>query len=217
VRRQVSPGEGRVLDVQQWGAAPPLMTYTTQRGGVHGMDLRMERDAWVVPAPPRLGVLQQARRGLVPTVGVPIGSIWLRVLTGCRAAASRMQRRLPADSKSGLPRQMYTAAGGDSHRWGAGHALDRRAWGSRHRHRHIAGALPPRTGAASRIGRLHPRQPLRGAKNSPPHAHTVRLLPKQDVHQHNGYLALPPLWDATSCACHLSTPTPPPYPPPPMW
>jgi len=63
VKRQVSPGEGRVLDVQQWGAAPPLMIYSTQRGGVHGMDLRMERDAWVVPAPPNLGLLQQVGRG----------------------------------------------------------------------------------------------------------------------------------------------------------
>lgn len=60
LRRQVSPGEGRVLDVQQWGGGAPLMTYATQRGGVHGRDLRMQRDAWVVPAPPRLGLLQQA-------------------------------------------------------------------------------------------------------------------------------------------------------------
>lgn len=51
-----------MLDVQQWGSAPPLMIYSTQRGGVHGMDLRMERDAWVAPAPPKLGLLQQVGR-----------------------------------------------------------------------------------------------------------------------------------------------------------
>ena len=59
MRRQISPGEGRVLNVQQWGPAPPLLLYATQRGGVHGMDLRMGRDVWIVPAPPRLGYLQQ--------------------------------------------------------------------------------------------------------------------------------------------------------------
>lgn len=70
LRRQVSPGEGRVLDVQQWGTAPALMLYSTQRGGVHGRDLRMPRDAWVVPAPPKLGLLQHV-------VADPVSQHWL--------------------------------------------------------------------------------------------------------------------------------------------
>lgn len=61
LRRQLGPGEGRVVDVQQWGSSHAFMTYATQRGGVHGRDLRMQRDAWVVPSPPSLGVLQQVR------------------------------------------------------------------------------------------------------------------------------------------------------------
>lgn len=75
LRRQVSPGEGRILDVQQWGSAPALMIYATQRGGVHGRDLRMPRDAWVVPSPPNLGLLQQV-------VADPTGQHWLLLGTG---------------------------------------------------------------------------------------------------------------------------------------
>ncbi|GBG00520.1 phosphoinositide 3-kinase regulatory subunit 4 [Raphidocelis subcapitata] len=73
-RRQVSPGEGRVLDVQQWGGAPPLLVYSTQRGGVHGLDPRAPRDAWVVPSPPELGLLTQV-------VLDPGGQHWLLVGT----------------------------------------------------------------------------------------------------------------------------------------
>jgi phosphoinositide-3-kinase regulatory subunit 4 len=70
LRRQLGPGEGRVIDVQQWGGSPSFMTFATQRGGVHGRDLRMQRDAWVVPSPPALGVLQQL-------VNDPSGQHWL--------------------------------------------------------------------------------------------------------------------------------------------
>ena len=47
--RQVAPGEGAVVQVQQWG---PLLLYSTQRGGLHAWDLRMDRDAWQLPAAP---------------------------------------------------------------------------------------------------------------------------------------------------------------------
>lgn len=68
LRRQLGPGEGRVIDVQQWGGSPAFMTFATQRGGVHGRDLRMQRDAWVVPSPPALGVLQQVSATDLPCV-----------------------------------------------------------------------------------------------------------------------------------------------------
>jgi phosphoinositide-3-kinase regulatory subunit 4 len=69
-RRQVSPGEGRVFDVQAWGGSPFLLTYVTQRGGVHGLDLRSGRDVWVVPSPPSLGLLTSVAAD-------PVGQNWL--------------------------------------------------------------------------------------------------------------------------------------------
>ena len=45
----MAPGEGAVVQVQQWG---PLLLYSTQRGGLHAWDLRMDRDAWQLPAAP---------------------------------------------------------------------------------------------------------------------------------------------------------------------
>lgn len=83
--RQISPGEGRVLSVQQWGASPALLLYATQRGGVHAMDLRAGRDVWVAPAPPRLGLLQQVRpRATMPSPAGPC------------AAGRRTLRRAPS-------------------------------------------------------------------------------------------------------------------------
>ena len=36
-----------MLDVSEWGR---LLMYSTQRGGVHALDHRAGRDAWVLPA-----------------------------------------------------------------------------------------------------------------------------------------------------------------------
>lgn len=55
-RRQLSPGEGAVLRVQQWGG---LLVFATQRGGVHAYDARSGRDAWYIPSPPALGLADQ--------------------------------------------------------------------------------------------------------------------------------------------------------------
>ncbi|MEW5319540.1 MAG: hypothetical protein WDW38_010685 [Sanguina aurantia] len=54
--RQLSPGQGAVTEVTQWG--PHLLLYATQRGGVHGWDLRVKRDVWVMAGPPALGLTQ---------------------------------------------------------------------------------------------------------------------------------------------------------------
>lgn len=48
-RCQVDAGEGAVLEVQEWGG---LVLYATQRGALHGYDLRMGGDAWVLPCKP---------------------------------------------------------------------------------------------------------------------------------------------------------------------
>lgn len=53
-QQKLSPSEGAILHVKQWG---PLLMYVTQRGGVHAWDTRMKRDAWVLPASPRLGLV----------------------------------------------------------------------------------------------------------------------------------------------------------------
>jgi len=51
-----------VLDVSEWGQ---LLLYSTQRGGVHALDHRAGRDAWVLPAKARQVLhthLQRQRR-----------------------------------------------------------------------------------------------------------------------------------------------------------
>lgn len=52
--RQLSPGQGAVLDVAGWG--PHLLLHVTQRGGVGAWDTRTARDAWALPCPPALGL-----------------------------------------------------------------------------------------------------------------------------------------------------------------
>ena len=55
-KRQLSPGEGAVMDVQQWG--PHLLMYVTQRGGVHAWDLRAKQDVWLLRCRPALGLTE---------------------------------------------------------------------------------------------------------------------------------------------------------------
>lgn len=68
--RQLSPGEGAILQVVPWGGHPQLLLYASQRGGVHCADLRCAADAWHVPAAPSLGLAQQL-------VADPSGQHWL--------------------------------------------------------------------------------------------------------------------------------------------
>eukprot|EP00210_Caulerpa_lentillifera_P004626 g4412.t1 len=67
-RHEVCPDEGAILNVQQWGA---LLLYTTQRGILHGWDLRMKKDAWHIKTTPK--------EGLIRSVGVdPVnGGTWI--------------------------------------------------------------------------------------------------------------------------------------------
>ncbi|KAG2443160.1 hypothetical protein HYH02_009570 [Chlamydomonas schloesseri] len=52
--RQLSPGQGAILEVAPWG--PNLLLYVTQRGGVCAWDTRTQRDAWSLPAAPARGL-----------------------------------------------------------------------------------------------------------------------------------------------------------------
>ncbi|GLI69871.1 hypothetical protein VaNZ11_014588, partial [Volvox africanus] len=52
--RQLSPGQGAILEVASWG--PHLLLYVTQRGGVAAWDSRTQRDAWVLPCAPVRGL-----------------------------------------------------------------------------------------------------------------------------------------------------------------
>ena len=48
-QQELSPGEGPVLRVREWGG---LLLFSTQRGGLHAWDLRAGKDAWRIPCPP---------------------------------------------------------------------------------------------------------------------------------------------------------------------
>lgn len=75
-KRQLSPGLGAVLDVQQWGSG--LMLYGTQRGGVHGWDLRSRGDVWSLRSPSSQGLVEQ----LVSEPCLPSSSHGHWLLTG---------------------------------------------------------------------------------------------------------------------------------------
>ncbi len=52
--RQLSPGQGAILELAAWG--PHLLLYVTQRGGVTAWDTRAPRDAWSLPCAPARGL-----------------------------------------------------------------------------------------------------------------------------------------------------------------
>eukprot|EP00873_Tetraselmis_striata_P002336 jgi/Tetstr1/422600/TSEL_013406.t2 len=130
-QRQVSSSEGALLEVLPMGS---LLLYTTQRGGVHALDLRCKKDVWRIPMRPELGLLErmvadQAREGWLLT-GSSRGQldVWdvrfrLRVLSWHHplrqpvealavAAAPRSALGLARIAASSAP-LVYVAAGGD--------------------------------------------------------------------------------------------------------
>ena len=68
----MAPGEGAVVQVQQWG---PLLLYSTQRGVLHAWDLRMDRDAWQLPAAPSQASQTGGVAGLFQE-GLPASRQW---------------------------------------------------------------------------------------------------------------------------------------------
>jgi hypothetical protein len=94
-QRQISPAEGPLLAVQPWGSNhtssttysgiscsttspdPHVLLYLTERGGVHGWDMRQQRDAWVIPSAPHLGACTH----MLPD---PQGRTWLMQVWGYR-------------------------------------------------------------------------------------------------------------------------------------
>ncbi|KAK9806003.1 hypothetical protein WJX73_003643 [Symbiochloris irregularis] len=71
-RCQVAPDEGAVLDVVEWGG---LLLFATQKGALHGWDLRCKRDAWTLPCRPHEGLMHRFAVD-------PRGADWL--VTGTR-------------------------------------------------------------------------------------------------------------------------------------
>lgn len=85
-QRQISSGdEGAILALSAGATANPtaadpcdpcLLLYTTQRGGTHALDLRVNKDVWRVPTAPSLGLCTHM-------LADPLGCTWLLQVRGC--------------------------------------------------------------------------------------------------------------------------------------